>query len=130
MSSSGKSKAIHARVGHQVIDFDGYRCEFEPIAFDYLKQTAGAKVVERWSSRIRALGEGEFSKMTREEKIDRRAGQSPWWALPVKNTLDMATSFIPRLMYELLEDMGLDFAVLYPTSVQPFAPYVGDDELR
>jgi hypothetical protein len=42
----------------------------------------------------------------------------------------MATSFIPRLMYERLEEMGLDFAVLYPTSVQLFAPYIRDDELR
>jgi hypothetical protein len=32
MSSSGNSKAIHARLGHQVIDSDGHWREFEPIA--------------------------------------------------------------------------------------------------
>ena len=42
----------------------------------------------------------------------------------------MATSFIPRLMHERLPEMGLDFAVLYPTGSQLFAPYVGDAELR
>jgi predicted TIM-barrel fold metal-dependent hydrolase len=132
MSSIGKSKSktIHDRLSHPVIDSDGHWREFEPIALDYLKETAGAKVVEKWTSRLRVLGEGEFSKMTKAEKIDRRAGQPPWWALPVKNTLDMATSFIPRLMHERLPDMGLDFAVLYPTSVQLFAPYLGDNELR
>jgi predicted TIM-barrel fold metal-dependent hydrolase len=132
MSSNGRSKSqvIHARLGHPVIDSDGHWREFEPIAMDYLKATAGAQVVEKWGSRLRVLGEGDFARMTREEKVDRRAGQPPWWALPVKNTLDMATSFIPRLMHERLEDMGLDFAVLYPTSVQLFAPYLGDDELR
>ena len=132
MSSHGKSKskAIHARLGHPVIDSDGHWREFEPIAMDYLKEVAGPKIVERWTSRLRGLGEGAFAQMTQQEKLDKRAGQPPWWALPIKNTLDLATSFIPSLMHERLEDMGLDFAVLYPTGSQLFAPYLGDDELR
>jgi len=132
MSSNSKSqsKAIRARLGHPVIDSDGHWREFEPIAMDYLKEVAGAKVVEKWTSRLRGLGEGAFAQMTKQEKLDKRAGQPPWWALPIKNTLDMATSFIPRLMHDRLEDMGLDFAILYPTGSQLFAPYLGDDELR
>jgi predicted TIM-barrel fold metal-dependent hydrolase len=132
MSSDGgaKSRAIHDRLGHPVIDSDGHWREFEPIALDYLREDAGAQVVEKWTSRLRALGEGDFRKMTTEEKLDRRAGQPPWWALPVKNTLDLATSFIPKLMHDRLEQMGLDFAVLYPTHCQLFAPYIGDEELR
>jgi hypothetical protein len=68
--------------------------------------------------------------MSRQDRLDTRAGQPPWWGLPIKNTLDMATSFIPRLMHERLPEMGLDFAILYPTGSQLFAPYVGDAELR
>ena len=132
MSSIGKSKSkdIHARLGHPVIDSDGHWREFEPIALDYLEEAAGASVVEKWTSRLRALGEGDFARMTKLERLDKRAGQPPWWALAVNNTLDMATSFIPRLMHDRLEEMGLDFAVLYPTHCQLFAPYVGDEELR
>jgi predicted TIM-barrel fold metal-dependent hydrolase len=130
MSTKTKSQLIHDRLGHQVIDSDGHWREFEPIAMDYLKETAGAKAVERWNSRLRALGEGDFATMTREQKLDRRASQPAWWGMPVKNTLDMATSFIPRLMHDRLEQMGLDFAVLYPTHCQLFAPYLGDEELR
>src|SRR5690242_7540951 len=122
MSSSSKSSEIHARLAHPVIDSDGHWREFEPIAMDYLKEAAGGKLVERWNSRLRALGEGDFVKMTTQERLDRRAGQPPWWALPVKNTLDLATSFIPGLMYQRLNEMGLDFAVLYPTHCQLFAP--------
>ena len=33
-------------------------------------------------------------------------------------------------MHDRLEDMGLDFAILYPSASQLFAPYVGDEELR
>jgi hypothetical protein len=132
MSSNGKSKSteIHTRLNHPVIDSDGHWREFEPIAMDYLKSAAGPKVVERWNSRLRALGEGDFVRMSRQERLDRRAGQPPWWALPVKNTLDMATSFIPGLLHDRLPEIGLDFAVLYPTHCQLFAPYVGDEELR
>jgi len=129
-NSKSKSKAIHARLGHPVIDSDGHWREFEPIAMDYLREVAGPQIVEKWTSRLRGLGEGAFAQMSKQEKLDKRAGQPPWWALPIKNTLDMATSFIPRLMHDRLEDMGLDFAVLYPTGSQLFAPYLGDDELR
>jgi hypothetical protein len=125
-----KSQAIHDRLGHQVIDSDGHWREFEPIALEYLKDTAGAGAVERWTSRLRALDEGDFARMTPQERLDRRASQPAWWGLPVKNTIDLATSFIPRLMHDRLEEMGLDFAILYPTHCQLFAPYIGDEELR
>jgi predicted TIM-barrel fold metal-dependent hydrolase len=132
MPSNGKTKSqiIHDRLGHPVIDSDGHWREFEPIALEYLKEAAGAKAVERWTSRLRALGEGDFARMTRQERLDRRASQPAWWGLPVKNTIDLATSFIPRLMHDRLEEMGLDFAILYPTHCQLFAPYIGDEELR
>jgi predicted TIM-barrel fold metal-dependent hydrolase len=125
-----KSQAIHARLGHPVIDSDGHWREFEPIAMDYLKECAGPNIAEQWTSRFRGLGQGSFERMSRQDRLDTRAGQPPWWGLPIKNTLDMATSFIPRLMHERLPEMGLDFAILYPTGSQLFAPYVGDAELR
>jgi predicted TIM-barrel fold metal-dependent hydrolase len=132
MSSNGKTKSqqIHDHLGYPVIDSDGHWREFEPIAMDYLRDTAGARTVERWNSRVRALGEGDFAKMSREQRLDRRASQPAWWGMPVKNTLDVATSFLPRMMHERLPAMGLDFAILYPTHCQLFAPYVGDEELR
>ena len=130
MSAKHTSKAIRARLGHPVIDSDGHWREFEPIAVEYLKEVGGAKIAERWSSRVRALGEGSFATLTLEEKFDRRAGQPPWWALTSPNSLDVATSFLPPLLYERLGDMGLDFAILYPSSCQLFAPYLGDEELR
>ena len=132
MSANGKSKskAIRARLSHPVIDSDGHWREYEPLAMDYLKEEAGPKLVEKWTSRVRALGQGAFAKLTKQERHDQRVGQPPWWALATPNTLDTATSFIPRLMHDRLEDMGLDFAILYPSASQLFAPYVGDEELR
>ena len=130
LHGQSKSKAIRARLSHPVIDSDSHWREYEPIAMDYLREVAGPKIVEQWTSRIRALGEGAFAKLTKQERYDQRAGQPPWWVVASPNTLDTATSFIPRLMHDRLEDMGLDFAILYPSSSQLFAPYLGDEELR
>ena len=125
MTSS--SKKIRARLSHPVIDSDGHWREFDPIALDYLREDAGQELVDKWNTRVRVLGEDGTSS---KEKLDRRTGQAPWWALATPNTLDTATSFIPKLLYDRLDDMGIDFAILYPSSLQLFAPYLGDSELR
>ena len=38
-----------------------------------------------------------------------------WWGFPAENTLDRATALLPRLQYERMEELGIDYAVLYPT---------------
>jgi predicted TIM-barrel fold metal-dependent hydrolase len=67
--------------------------------------------------------------MTPEERRDCRATVPPWWALPSKNTLDRATSMLPRLLHERLDDFGLDVTVLYPT-MGLAAPHFEDEEIR
>ena len=37
---------------------------------------------------------------------------APWWALPT-NARDRATGFLPGLLAERLDEIGIDFAVLY-----------------
>ncbi len=36
--------------------------------------------------------------------------------MPTKNTRDRATEILPRLLYERLDEFGMDFTVLYPTA--------------
>ena len=55
--------------------------------------------------------------------------RSGWWGVPSRNTLDRATAMLPRLLYERLDEIGLDLAVLYPTfGLIPMA--LDDEELR
>ena len=54
--------------------------------------------------------------MSVAERRRRRIGQEAFWFLPTKNTLDRATAMMPRLMYERLDDLGIDFCVVYPTA--------------
>ena len=40
-----------------------------------------------------------------------------WWGWQTRNTLDRATAHLPRLLYERLDEMGIDFTLLYPSAV-------------
>jgi len=40
-----------------------------------------------------------------------------WWGWQTRNTLDRATAHLPRLLYERLDEMGIDFTMLYPSTV-------------
>jgi predicted TIM-barrel fold metal-dependent hydrolase len=124
-----KSAAIRARLNHPIIDSDGHMLEFEPGVLDYLKQIGGSKLVERYISE--GIGGRLFSghSLSAEERRDRRVARSPWWGLQTKNTLDRATATLPKLLYERLDEFGLDFVVLYP-SLGLLAVYPDDEEVR
>ena len=46
-----------------------------------------------------------------------------------RNTRDLATAVIPRLLHERLDELGIDFTVLYPTKAFGIAG-IDEDELR
>src|SRR5262249_13547271 len=64
-----------------------------------------------------------------QERIEQRAARSPWWGAPTKNTLDRATASLPRLLYERLDEFGIDYSVLFP-SVGMSATYPKDEAVR
>ena len=39
----------------------------------------------------------------------------PWWGSPARNTRDLATAMFPSLLHERLDDLGIDFSVVYPS---------------
>jgi predicted TIM-barrel fold metal-dependent hydrolase len=123
-----KSRAVRERLNHPVIDSDGHTLEFEPALLDYVRKVGGDSLVERYRGGINTGFLGWY-QLTPEQRRERRALRPPWWALPTKNTLDRATGMLPKLLNERLDDLGMDFTVLYPTAGL-FAPHMDDDELR
>jgi len=129
---TSKSATVRARLSHPVIDSDGHT---EPAVMDYLRQVGGPRIVERYKAeRLTGMAAGlsgllNWHRLTPAERRDQRATVSPWWALPTKNTLDRATAMLPKLLYERLDDMGLDVTVVYP-SLGLFPPHMDDEEIR
>jgi predicted TIM-barrel fold metal-dependent hydrolase len=124
--ASSKSAAIRARLNHPVIDSDGHTVEFEPAFLDYLRQTGGAKAVDRYKSDWDNYG---WYRLTPEQRRDQRATRASWWTFAGKNTLDRATVSLPRLLHERLDETGIDFSVIYPTAGL-LSVHVDDPEMR
>lgn len=115
MSSNGSMTAsrLRARLRHPIIDADGHWLEFGPMVREQMRKIGGERAVEGFmffgSQVMKQLS------MSVAERRDQRLAQEAWWALPTKNTRDRATAMMPRLLYERMEELGIDFAVLYPT---------------
>src|SRR5262245_40787891 len=123
------SAVIHERLKHPVIDADGHWIEFEPTLLDYLKQVGGPTLVDRFRQEDYLAGLRSWARMTPEQRDARRPTQPAWLALPAKNSLDRATAMLPRLLCELMPEIGLDFAVMYPT-LALFFPAIKDPEVQ
>jgi predicted TIM-barrel fold metal-dependent hydrolase len=124
-----KSAAVRARLNHPVIDSDGHMLEFEPGFLDYLKQVGGPKIVQRYMSGEAGGKLFSWYRLSPEERRDRRVTRVTWWGMPAKNTLDRATPMLPALLYERLDEFGLDFTILYPT-LGLLVHDIDDEELR
>jgi predicted TIM-barrel fold metal-dependent hydrolase len=70
-----------------------------------------------------------WSRLSWEERRAAWATRPSWWSLPAANTLDRVTSHLPRLLWERLDDLGIDFAVLYGSRTLTTTA-IKDDELR
>jgi predicted TIM-barrel fold metal-dependent hydrolase len=125
-TSNGKSAAIHARLSHPVVDSDGHWVDYAPAFLEYLREAGGPGLLERFR---KSTPFGETSLMSKEVRLDRRYPQPPWWGLTT-STPDRATAMLPRMLYERMPELGLDFAVLYPSGPGLFAAYLSDEEVR
>src|ERR1700687_266617 len=119
--------ALRARLSHPVVDSDGHWLEFAPAICEYLERVGGRGVVEAF--RLRNERVVRDLELTVEQRRDARRPQQGWWPFPTRNTLDRATAMLPRLLYERLDELGLDFTVLYPTTGLA-VPFISNDEVR
>ncbi|MBV8773168.1 MAG: amidohydrolase family protein [Deltaproteobacteria bacterium] len=127
--SKSRSASIRAKLDHPIIDSDGHTAEFEPVLFDYLRDVGGSRAVDR----LLALPDSPLAfrwyKLSPQERREQRQTRPHFWVHPAANTLDRATSSLPKLLYERLDEIGLDFTIVYP-SIGLFLVHLGDDELR
>jgi predicted TIM-barrel fold metal-dependent hydrolase len=125
--SIGGVERIRGRLSHPVIDSDGHCVEYLPAVEDCVREVAGREVAGRFHEAI--FGLTRWREFTPDQRRQIGFTRPPWWALPARNTLDRATAMLPRLLHERMEEIGLDFAVVYPT-YGLFALSFEDEELR
>ena len=116
MSSNGRTNGagIRARLQHPIIDADGHWLEFGPLVREQLRKIGGAKAVEGFSMFTTLVQ--EHLRLSVAERRHQRTAQQAFWGIPTKNTRDRATAMMPQLLYERLDEFGIDFTILYPTA--------------
>lgn len=109
------SADIRAKLNHPVVDCDGHMLEHVPVFLEFLKETAGPDMVKRYLEQSKGGKTGRWYSLTPEERALHRTARPPFWAIPSANTLDRATSMLPGLLRDRLDELGLDFTIVYPT---------------
>ena len=124
MTESTRSARIHAELDHPVIDGDGHFVEYMPLLLDIMNEVGGPEVASHFSLRF-----PKWYALSDEVRQAKRYTRPPWWALPTANTVDSATSVLPALLRNRMDQFGLDYAVLYPT-IGLGAAHLSDETIR
>ena len=127
------SQQIRAGLDHPIVDGDGHIVEILPVFLDYLRQAGGPRLAERYRRLQQANSpyddsEGWFA-LTPEERRRRRLMRPPSWLVNSASARDRATTMLPSLIRERLDEFGIDFAIMY-TSVGIPISTSDDEELR
>jgi predicted TIM-barrel fold metal-dependent hydrolase len=125
-------QTIRAGIDHPIIDCDGHIVEFLPDLMPFFKR-AGIESENhlRQISAVAAWGRtfrGDWSKLSKQERARLRAPR-PSSNDYASNVLDRATTMLPELMYERLDEIGIDFALVYP-SLANFLTGLADEKNR
>src|SRR5450755_1962264 len=123
---------VRAALSHPIIDADGHFVELAPVFDDemltYIEEMGGRAIRDRY---VNNTGLTDTSTVLAAHPGARGPGwraMPSWWGWPTKNTRDRATSYLPALLYERLDEIGIDFTILYPSMTLSYLE-TSDDEL-
>ena len=128
MKSPSASAKVRSRLKHPVIDADGHWNELQPIFLDYIAQVGGGKVADAYRKAAASTYGFGWYDVSPQERSRQRLSRPPWW-IKVTDTYYRATTMIPALFHERLDDFGIDFSLVYPT-LGFNLPRVSDESMR
>ncbi|MGA8380302.1 MAG: amidohydrolase family protein [Stellaceae bacterium] len=114
MSAHASPREIHAKLGHPVIDGDGHWVEYTPVFAEKMRKAAGDKAADGFIAAQRRIPDS--LNLSIEERKRRGIGMEGYWGRQTTNTRDRATAMMPRMLYDRLDELGLDFGIIYPTA--------------
>ena len=123
-----RSTEIREQLDHPVLDCDGHLREFLPEWLDYMEEVGGRAWLDGYLKRVGAelaeakpagLGPnkdfGVAALYTQQQRQQGRLRRGPWWGMPVANPVDCASPYLPKLLIERTEELGIDYFITYPT---------------
>tara|TARA_R110002049_G_scaffold308150_1_gene511124 strand:+ start:25897 stop:27279 length:1383 start_codon:yes stop_codon:yes gene_type:complete len=98
--------SLKDQIGHPVIDADGHLMEFMPVIVETVCDIGGKEAQLEFEKYLAGTFNASGHLL---------GGTRVYWSIPEANTLDRMTVTLPQLTYERLPEMGVDFALLYPS---------------
>jgi len=124
---------VRALVDHPIIDADGHFVELGPLLHDevisYVEDFGGAALRERFLATAASF-DTSSSLADRDDPAvrDQWKAMPSWWGWQTAGVRDRATAHLPALLYERLDEIGIDFTILYPSMALGYFE-VTDEEL-
>jgi predicted TIM-barrel fold metal-dependent hydrolase len=113
------ARSVRAALDHPVVDADGHVVEALPVVVEYVRKVAGDRAADGLLP----------SSVTFTDSVPTEGTvMAPWWTVPT-DALERATSFCPSLLHDRLDEIGVDYAILY-SSVGLLTMAHHDDEVR
>ena len=127
MSAHHTPEEIRKGLTHPVIDGDGHWVEYAPVFAEKIRKVTGDLGANGFLQSQRR-GPDSLS-MTPEQRAERGVAMEGFWGRQSTNTRDRATAMMPRMLYDRLDELGIDFGIVYPTAGLGL-PRIADDATR
>jgi predicted TIM-barrel fold metal-dependent hydrolase len=127
MSAHKSPEQVHAKLDHPVIDGDGHWLEYTPVFAERIRKAVGDKGANGFIAAQRRIPDS--LSLSVDERKRRGVGMEGNWGRQSTNTRDRATAMLPRMLYDRLDEIGIDFGIIYPTAGLSL-PRIADDETR
>lgn len=111
MSSSIKAADLRKQLKHPVIDCDGHWIEPIPILMDYVREIGGPGITDQFL--LDRQGKW-YSEGVKSSRFHNRIRRLSYWDVS-NNACDFSTARLPGLLRDRMDDLGIDFAIVYPT---------------
>jgi predicted TIM-barrel fold metal-dependent hydrolase len=118
---------IRANLNHPIVDGDGHWVEYDPVFAEQMRKVGGDKAADGFLAAMAATKNA--LELGVAERKRRGIAMPGFWTRQTGNTYDRATAMIPHLLYDRLDEIGSDFAIIYPTAGLRL-PRIVDDETR
>ena len=124
---------VRSQVDHPIIDADGHFVELGPLLQDevisYIEDAGGAALRERFLATAKSFDTSSSLADRGDAEVRRQWKAMPsWWGWQTAGVRDRATSHLPALLYERLDEIGIDFTILYPSMALGYFE-IADEEL-
>ena len=121
-TTTGRHAAsVREAAGHPIVDADGHFVEVGPLLAEELlaglEDLGGARLRDRFRAGRVAPTDTASNLADRQDPAVRAEWRAmpSWWGWPTHDARDRATAHLPSLLYERLDELGIDFTILYPS---------------